>query len=112
MSDEQLGPDEVLVYLSTDGKHTVVSKDLELARLAYDEIVEKYGTKAKMWEGVINKKQVPGQTKMAVGADSPDNPTCSVCGGPTTYKEGVARTGKPWKGYFCSNRSHPPKWAK
>lgn len=31
---------------------------------------------------------------------------CKECGGATTYREGVSKTtGKPWKAYFCDDKS-------
>ena len=36
---------------------------------------------------------------------------CPICKQPMTPKQGVSKAGKPWKGYFCSNRDHPPVWA-
>jgi hypothetical protein len=38
------------------------------------------------------------------------NEVCATCGEPTTYKEGVNKTGKKWGGYFCTNKDHVPKW--
>lgn len=37
---------------------------------------------------------------------------CSICGQLMTYKEGVSKTGKPWKGFFCPERGHEPIWIK
>lgn len=36
---------------------------------------------------------------------------CSTCGGPTNFKSGTSRAGKPYKGHFCvANRDHTPVW--
>ena len=34
---------------------------------------------------------------------------CSSCGKEMQQKSGV-KDGKPWAGYFCSERGHKPKW--
>ena len=34
---------------------------------------------------------------------------CNDCGAETTYKEGISKAGKPYKGYFCTqSREHKP----
>ena len=38
--------------------------------------------------------------------------TCAVCKKPLTFKEGISKTGKPYKGYFCSEKGHPVQWVK
>lgn len=36
---------------------------------------------------------------------------CRECGAPTTYKEGVSKSGKRYKGYFCTaGEKHKPEW--
>lgn len=37
---------------------------------------------------------------------------CTTCGNKLTYKEGTSKAGKPYKGYFCSERGHEPQWVK
>jgi len=37
---------------------------------------------------------------------------CPTCGKLMTYKEGISKSGKPWKGYFCPERAHDPIWVK
>ena len=42
-----------------------------------------------------------------------ENKYCSTCGAEMTYKKGVKKeTGKPWAGWFCSDRScdSKPEW--
>jgi hypothetical protein len=36
---------------------------------------------------------------------------CGKCGQQMTYKEGTGQKG-PWKGYFCSDRDHGPRFVK
>jgi hypothetical protein len=43
---------------------------------------------------------------------------CATCGQVMTFKEGIAKTGKPYKAYFCinadgtRNMTHTPEWIK
>jgi len=38
---------------------------------------------------------------------------CATCGNLMIYKEGIsAKTGKPWKGWFCSEKGHEVQWLK
>jgi hypothetical protein len=39
---------------------------------------------------------------------------CPECGLPQVYKEGVGKSGKPYKGYFCtgSEKGHTVTWLK
>ena len=62
---------------------------------------------------------VAQRNQVAVKAieDNPDYPKCPDCGGPTERKEGKAKNGKPWAGYFClrtaglpKGQGHTPTW--
>ena len=37
---------------------------------------------------------------------------CTTCGKKMEFREGVSKTGKQYKGYFCSENGHPPEWVK
>jgi len=37
---------------------------------------------------------------------------CGTCGKEMTYKEGISKAGKPYKGWFCLEREHEPIWLK
>lgn len=38
---------------------------------------------------------------------------CKTCGKNMTFKEGIsAKSGKPWKGWFCEDKSHAVEWVK
>ena len=46
-----------------------------------------------------------------------DNPRCQDCGSPTEFKQGKAKNGKAWAGWFClktkdapKEQKHQPKW--
>ena len=114
------GPEfEGEIFFSTDGKHTVHAKastptgreaGLNWAFKAYERIVANLGTKADMWEKTINKGngQKPAQQPQAT-----PQVACSVCGGVAEFKQGTSKTGKPWKGYFCTvDKDHEPRWVK
>ena len=77
----------IKVILSTDGKHTVwmeipdgqesediVNKTYLAAKRLYDKIIKELGSKAKMWEPVMNGN---GESKI---------PACPKCGSPMTRK--------------------------
>lgn len=56
----------------------------------------------------------PAPPPVAVGTASPEH-KCSIHDLPMVYKEGVsAKTGKPWKGFFCTvpNCQADPLWIK
>lgn len=43
--------------------------------------------------------------------DPQEVPLCKECGSMTTFKEGVSKTGKKYKGYFCTvDKKHSPIW--
>lgn len=35
---------------------------------------------------------------------------CGVCGQEMQFKQGMSKTGKPWKGWFCQTKGHEPIW--
>jgi hypothetical protein len=37
---------------------------------------------------------------------------CEVCGKSMEFKSGTSQAGKPWKGWFCSEKGHPVQWSK
>jgi hypothetical protein len=39
---------------------------------------------------------------------------CQQCGSPMKFMEGIGKTGKPYKGYFCTgpDKGHPVVWLK
>ena len=58
----------------------------------------------------FEKESVKGK-KPGIIFDPTKTIPCPICKQPMTPKQGISKTGKPWKGYFCSNRDHPPVWA-
>ena len=85
------------IYFSTDGKHTVHAKattpegrkaGLDWAFKAYERITVRLGTKAQMWEGVINKDK-PAEKK--------DYGNCPDCGAPLAWSFKKKKT-------YCSEK--------
>ena len=38
---------------------------------------------------------------------------CGTCGAKMEFKTGTsAKTGKPWKGWFCEDKTHEPVWER
>lgn len=40
---------------------------------------------------------------------------CTACGAPMEFKSGTNKTGKPYKGWFCSDKTksgHPVEWVR
>lgn len=35
---------------------------------------------------------------------------CETCKGKMTERKGVTKAGKPYHGYFCTNKDHPARW--
>lgn len=57
------------------------------------------------WQGLQMNDEPPMD-------ETPDGKGCPVCGQPMKYKEGISKAGKPYRGYFCSVKDHPPVWVK
>lgn len=72
------------------------------------ESVDGY-TAVVMW---LEKNGFKVGSPKEITAEPVDNKHCVTCGNPLTYKEGISKSGKPWKGYFCSERGHEPQWVK
>ena len=100
------------LYLSSDGKHTVhVSSDtpeemvklLPKARLIYDSVVAKYGTKARMWQQAAGGNGAEkGNGESASEADAPE---CPMHNRPMVYRQG--RYGAFWS---CPTRLPNGRW--
>ena len=98
------------LYLSSDGKHTVhvsaetpeeVVKLLPQAKLIYDAVVRKYGTKAEMWHGAASGGAAGnGQT-----AKKAEAPVCPVHNRPMALRQG--RHGPFWS---CPERMANGAW--
>ena len=94
------------LYLSSDGKHTVhvsaetpeeMVKLLPQAKLIYEAVVRKYGTKARMWQGAGN-----GQPAEKVEAEAP---VCPMHNRPMAFRQG--RHGPFWS---CPERMANGGW--
>jgi len=98
---------ELEVILSTDGKHTVITRTktkvdrkeaLTYQQKLFDRILERYGTK----QGTAVKEYKKAESEMG-GAEL----TCEKCGAPATARSGITK-GRKWNAIFCStdNKSH------
>ena len=61
--------------------------------------------RADSWEEFLELKKNANAIINKKKADQPstDSKTlCTECNAPMRYKEGVSKTGKAWKGYFCT----------
>ena len=47
---------------------------------------------------------------MPAGMQMHEETLCQACGAIMTFKEGLTKTGKPYKAYFCADKTHPPLW--
>ena len=47
---------------------------------------------------------------MPAGMQMHEKTLCQACGAIMTFKEGLTKTGKPYKAYFCADKTHPPLW--
>ena len=109
------------LFLSSDGKHTVhISAETpeEFARLApqaqalYEKVLERYGTKAQMWQTAI---PVPGNGEAKVGkridtvaeAREAIAPRCPMHDTPMVYRQG--RFGSFWS---CPVRKPDGRWCQ
>jgi hypothetical protein len=109
--------------LSTDGKHTVhVSADSpeQLNQLAphamrlYDAVIKSYGTKAEMWQEVVNGMANGANTpKVGQRIDTPEAtaqteaPKCPMHDKPMVYREG--KFGAFWS---CHVRKPDGSWCR
>jgi hypothetical protein len=119
------------LFLSTDGKHTVhVSAQTQeemmtlapLAKALYQMVLKEYGTKAQMWEAVVNGKsngQAHGQAKsnglthVGKRIDTVEQareavvPHCPMHQRPMVYRQG--RMGPFWS---CPTRKPDGRWCQ
>lgn len=105
------------VYLSTDGKHTVkvsshdrdeAQKLFPYARDLYEAILERYGTKEKMWRNAMNGNGKAAANGQANGQNgNGDAPNCPVHDIPMKYIEG--KNGPFWS---CPKKLDDGSWCK
>ena len=47
---------------------------------------------------------------MPAGMEMHEETLCQACGAIMTFKEGLTKAGKPYRAYFCADKTHPPLW--
>jgi len=47
---------------------------------------------------------------MPAGMQMKEETLCQACGAIMTFKEGLTKAGKPYRAYFCADKTHPPLW--
>lgn len=109
------------LFLSSDGKHTVhVSADTpeQLAELApkakalFEQVLEKFGTKAEMWEAVINHKG-SGPAPLGKRIDNVAKAREAVAPKCPMHKVAmVHRDGKFGPFWSCPTRKPDGKWCQ
>lgn len=112
---------QIELFLSTDGKQTVhvsaptVEQMNELApyaRALYEKVLNEYGTKAQMWEPVMNG-QSNGQARRqrangeANGQSREDAPHCPEHGTPMAL-----RNGRYGRFFSCARKMPDGTWCK
>ena len=108
----------VELYLSSDGKHTVhvsaqtpeeLAKLLPKAKVIYEAVVAKYGTKATVWQGAAGGNGAAESNGSEKGngksASEAETPVCPVHNRPMVYREG--RFGAFWS---CPTRLANGRW--
>ena len=115
------------LFLSTDGKHTVhasaqtpeeMAKLAPVAKALYKRVLEEFGTKAQMWEAVVNgksnshanghaKSQTPGVRRMDPEVQADAIPHCPMHQRPMVFRQG--RLGPFWS---CPTRGPNGRWCQ
>jgi hypothetical protein len=109
------------LYLSTDGKHTVhasaqtpeeMAKLAPIAKALYRRVLEEFGTKASMWQEVINGKsnghaQEVKRIDTVAQAQTDAIPRCPMHQRPMAFRQG--RMGPFWS---CPTRKPDGRWCQ
>ena len=117
------------LYLSTDGKHTVhaaaqtpeeMAKLAPVAKALYKKVLEEFGTKAQLWQSVINGNgHANGQAKSSghapavkridtvAQAQADAIPRCPMHQKPMAFRQG--RMGPFWS---CPTRKPDGRWCQ
>jgi hypothetical protein len=118
LAEAQEGIFDGEAFYSSDGKMTVHFKantprgraDGRMwAELLYDQVLEKYGTKAAMWGEAMGKKPVVEEKPKV--QEGPNPPICGIHNQPMNWKTGVSKTsGKPYAFWSCSEKMGDGGW--
>jgi hypothetical protein len=115
------------LYLSTDGKHTVhaaaqtpeeMAKLAPVAKALYQKVLEEFGTKAAMWQSVINghghtngraksNAHAPLVKRIDTLAQADAIPRCPMHQRPMAFRQG--RLGPFWS---CPTRKVDGRWCQ
>lgn len=115
-------PAEVTIHVMTEQGFTA---DVKVVGLESNQITA-WLKKASLALGIAGflpvipaRTEAPKQSNGNGHANHNDDstPVCPDCHGPTEFKNGSAKNGKPWAGYFCirtkdapRNSRHTPVW--
>jgi hypothetical protein len=123
---EKIGQPEFSSIMLSASVTTTVEEDIELKdafknawAIVEEEIEEKkkdVKTTQEIKESVANAPSQepvdPAWIGPASAAPVDSASVCKTCGKLMTFKSGVNKAGKPYKGYFCSEQGHPVNWVK
>ncbi|OFZ07909.1 MAG: hypothetical protein A3D92_09400 [Bacteroidetes bacterium RIFCSPHIGHO2_02_FULL_44_7] len=110
------------LYLSTDGKHTVhvqasdreeMNKMFPFAKALYQKITSTLGTKAQMWDGVINgKKPANGQSygKRIDTVEQAQDQVAPLC--PVHETPMKLRNGEYGEFWSCGRKNPDGSWCR
>ena len=108
MTDKQYPPYQWSMFVGGKSEQYVIrTEDLEDLLLKVGELKAKVDI-VEVAETVKAKDPDPEWTQNISTVIK-----CKTCGKEMTFKEGIsAKSGKPWKGWFCEDKSHPVEWVK
>ena len=73
-----------------------------------DSITEVLDMKADLQEKLQETETIDDVLDEAADATH----KCKVCGKQLTFRTGINKAGKAWKGWFCEDKSHEPQWER
>ena len=117
MNDNEGVPCKVTLYVQTNDGFDGLITATEVPSKGVVSFMRSMSATLKEAGFVTSSTAQRNQASTAAGEKADDNPWCQDCGGPTERKQGTAKNGKAWAGYFClktkdqpKERQHAPQW--
>ena len=117
MNENKERPCEVTLYVQTNDGFDGLIKVTEVPSKGVVGFMRSMSAALKEAGFVTSSTAQRNQASTAAVEKADDNPRCQDCGGLTERKQGTAKNGKAWAGYFCiktkdqpKERQHAPNW--
>lgn len=116
-TDDKSYPTEITIYLQTPDGFDGLLKVTEVESRASLRFLKQLSAGLKDAGFITSSTAQRNQASTTAVEKANDNPRCEDCGGLTERKQGTAKNGKAWAGYFCiatkdqpKERQHAPHW--